>query len=412
MRPTRQTTRRHLIPPLGPTILPTITYDIFQTLDERNMDDCCLPSTAEPVDSSDASESADDSGADDPDREDLLDPNFIWDNGHKIRLLGTLQRQRAAELRPPPWTEAELRQADRIHPDDCLHAHTEFVGPTASYGFTLVDWAGLDARPVLDRTHLVIAVAGGQPQADGPAIIARATAAFESAALLARPRATGALDTFVSISAGVGYCEGATHPTNLRAANVCDALALDYISKHEAIKLLCAFGNGKFPPSRSPRPWSHYLSFPPDLFSAFSPRSSALAASQADTLFDANPSLERLFPGAWTSVTFDLGPQTVTLPQWSFHHIRWLWLAITALGNFDPDKGRHLILWDLGRILRFPAGTTVLLPPILRFSIATIQSGETRYSLTQYAAAPPIWSRWPAATALYSKIPELSYLRT
>ncbi|KAJ7606056.1 hypothetical protein DFH06DRAFT_903820, partial [Mycena polygramma] len=87
---------------------------------------------------------------------------------------------------------------------------------------------------------------------------------------------------------------------------------------------------------------------------------------------------------AWTSWTFDLGPQTVTRPSIFFHHAGWCWTALTALGDFDADLGGHLILWTLGRILRFPAGTTVLLPPLLQYSIGRIRPGETRYSLTQY----------------------------
>jgi hypothetical protein len=139
----------------------------------------------------------------------------------------------------------------------------------------------------------------------------------------------------------------------------------------------------------------------------------ALAVSQTDAIFDADSSLERLFPGPGTTCTFDLGPQTVTAPHSSHHHqVTWWWIAITALGDFDPDTGGHLILWDLGRILRFPPGTTVLLPPLLNFSIAKIRPGETRYSMTQYAAAPPAWSRWPAAIHLFSKLRELLSLRT
>ncbi|KAJ6460705.1 hypothetical protein C8R47DRAFT_993978, partial [Mycena vitilis] len=113
----------------------------------------------------------------------------------------------------------------------------------------------------------------------------------------------------------------------------------------------------------------------------------------------------------WTSATFDLGPQTVTVPQSPPGHVRWCWLAITALGTFDPRLGGHIILWDIGRVLQFPPGATVLIPSLLRFSIARIQPGETRYSLTQYFAAPEGWERWPAATALFSKLKDVSLLR-
>ncbi|KAJ7033978.1 hypothetical protein C8F04DRAFT_957129, partial [Mycena alexandri] len=114
----------------------------------------------------------------------------------------------------------------------------------------------------------------------------------------------------------------------------------------------------------------------------------------------------------WSTVTFDLGPQTVTKPQWLCKAIQWCWLAITALGTFDPKHGGHLIMWDLGRVLEFPPGATVLLPAIMTFSIAKIRPGERRYSFTQYLAAADAWERYPAATALFCKLTDLSSLRT
>jgi hypothetical protein len=148
------------------------------------------------------------------------------------------------------------------------------------------------------------------------------------------------------------------------------------------------------------------------LFEAFSPNSFGLARTLTDALFDANPTLRRPLPGAWTNISFALGPQTVTPPQRLPSTVRWCWIAITALGTFNPQRGGHLILWDIGRVLEFPPGTTVLIPSLLHFSISCIQPGETRYSITQYNAAPESWYRWPAATALFSKLKDLSSLRT
>ncbi|KAJ7178667.1 hypothetical protein C8R43DRAFT_871548, partial [Mycena crocata] len=148
------------------------------------------------------------------------------------------------------------------------------------------------------------------------------------------------------------------------------------------------------------------------LFAAFSPRSFGRAKTHTQAFFRSHPSLNHHFPGVWTNVTFDLGPTTVPSPQLASDKLRWCWLAITALGDFDADKGGFLILWDLGRILRFPAGTTVLLPPLLRYSNSQIRAEESRYSITHYAVAAPGWVSWPTATELFSKLAELSSLRT
>ncbi|KAJ7639477.1 hypothetical protein FB45DRAFT_740792 [Roridomyces roridus] len=66
--------------------------------------------------------------------------------------------------------------------------------------------------------------------------------------------------------------------------------------------------------------------------------------------------------------------------------------SITALGNFDPDRGGHLILWDLKLVIRFPPGATkvcatVLIPSaLIEHSNVSIQQGEIRHSFTQYTA--------------------------
>jgi hypothetical protein len=61
--------------------------------------------------------------------------------------------------------------------------------------------------------------------------------------------------------------------------------------------------------------------------------------------------------------------------------------VVTAGGNFNPDKGGMIVLWELGLIVRFPPGSTVLFTSgdITHFNIP-IQEGETRWSFTQYMA--------------------------
>ncbi|KAJ7021116.1 hypothetical protein C8F04DRAFT_1195797 [Mycena alexandri] len=91
------------------------------------------------------------------------------------------------------------------------------------------------------------------------------------------------------------------------------------------------------------------------------------------------------------------------LANWAFHRIIgfsnftrlhidaanlvWGWCCITAFGIFNPDLGGHLILWDLRLVIRFPPGSTIMIPSaLLRHSNISIQQGETRYSFTQFSA--------------------------
>ncbi|KAK7025306.1 fatty acid synthase alpha subunit Lsd1 [Paramarasmius palmivorus] len=63
------------------------------------------------------------------------------------------------------------------------------------------------------------------------------------------------------------------------------------------------------------------------------------------------------------------------------------WCAVTALGNFNPDHGGQLIMWNVGIIIRFPPGTTILFPSALvTHSNLPVRPGDTRYSLVQYSA--------------------------
>ena len=63
------------------------------------------------------------------------------------------------------------------------------------------------------------------------------------------------------------------------------------------------------------------------------------------------------------------------------------WCCITALGDFDPTKGGHLVLWDLKLVIEFPPGSTVLLPSAaIAHSNTAIDCREMRCSFTQFTA--------------------------
>lgn len=83
-----------------------------------------------------------------------------------------------------------------------------------------------------------------------------------------------------------------------------------------------------------------------------------------------------------------MGPLTSTWPHTDSHNLAFGWCAITALGNFNPDRGGHLILWDLGLVIRFPPGSTILLPSaLLTHSNIPIDANEVRYSIIQYSSS-------------------------
>jgi hypothetical protein len=99
-------------------------------------------------------------------------------------------------------------------------------------------------------------------------------------------------------------------------------------------------------------------------------------------LFKTYPDLQRNFINSvFACATFNFGP--ITCPG----NLPFGWCAITALGNFNPLLGGHLILWDLKIVIEFPPGSTILIPSAsIRHSNIMIRPGESRYSFTQYTA--------------------------
>jgi hypothetical protein len=95
------------------------------------------------------------------------------------------------------------------------------------------------------------------------------------------------------------------------------------------------------------------------------------------------------------SVAFNMGPRVETFRHKDQENFAPGWCAVTALGDFDPTKGGHLVLWELGLIIEFPPGSTILIPSaLISHSNTTIGEGETRMSIAQYAPAGLF--RWTA----------------
>ncbi|KAJ7485479.1 hypothetical protein FB451DRAFT_977196, partial [Mycena latifolia] len=175
---------------------------------------------------------------------------------------------------------------------------------------------------------------------------------------------------FHAKTAGVSMGGGQDEPTKC-FHHILTAAVLAQLFASPPLQRLAGFINGM------------YQSYTPDLHGFFS--------STMELLYQWKPSLPRNFD-ALTSVfaaaTINFGPFTVTRPHLDFSNLAWGWCAVTALGNFNPDLGGHLILWDLKLVIRFPPGTTIFIPSaILRHSNVSIQQGEKRFSFTQFTAA-------------------------
>ncbi len=84
-------------------------------------------------------------------------------------------------------------------------------------------------------------------------------------------------------------------------------------------------------------------------------------------------------------MAFNFGPKVQTIPHQDLLNLPYGWCAIHALGDFDPQAGGHIILWELKLIIEFPPGALLLIPSAtITHSNLPVREGERRASITQY----------------------------
>ncbi|KAJ7715175.1 hypothetical protein DFH07DRAFT_686904, partial [Mycena maculata] len=92
----------------------------------------------------------------------------------------------------------------------------------------------------------------------------------------------------------------------------------------------------------------------------------------------------------FSAATFELGGPHIRAPTSGLpdRYQPNTWSILTALGVYGALHGGHIILWDFGLVVSFPAGSSILIPAgIIRYSFVKVREGECRYCLTQWAGA-------------------------
>jgi hypothetical protein len=99
-------------------------------------------------------------------------------------------------------------------------------------------------------------------------------------------------------------------------------------------------------------------------------------------------SLQQTFKGSmFAATTYNLGPRTACFKHKDHANLAFGMCSITALGDFDPKKSGHLILWECGLVIEFPPGASILIPSAtITHSNVEVSTNERRYSFTQYTA--------------------------
>ncbi|KAJ7152149.1 hypothetical protein C8R43DRAFT_886407 [Mycena crocata] len=228
-------------------------------------------------------------------------------------------------------------------------------------------------RPLIDSKNRLFALLAGCPSPNDQGDDTYQDTIDEVTDLFAKhgPSAsgTGRRGPFVAVSTGVSFGGGQQRPGNLRNNKINSAICKDLLA-NLALRRIIGFTNG--------------------MFQTYAPALHSFYLQQLRLLWLSAAYLVPLLPQILTvfaACTFNFGPNTVTLPHVDAANLAWGWCCITALGNFDPSLGGHLILWDLKLVIRFPPGSTIMIPSaLLRHSNVAVQQGERRYSFTQFTA--------------------------
>ncbi|KAJ8489236.1 hypothetical protein ONZ45_g13658 [Pleurotus djamor] len=239
-------------------------------------------------------------------------------------------------------------------------------------GFEYIDWDGVSGIYMLDRNDRII-VCGGSPKAtsEWEQVSIDAVNAIKEARERCRFTAgdqSHRRGKFPAMARGILYGNGLFIPSNIGPNTLYRREAMDTLLENEALKRIAGFQSC--------------------LLDAYAPEQGKYYRVNLSALMERDPRLRKNFDNSsFAAITVNFGPRTVSVPHVDHANLATGMCALTALGDFDPDEGGQLVLWDLKIIIRFPPGSTLLFPSaLIKHSNIPIQDQEQRYSVTQYSS--------------------------
>ncbi|KAF9521457.1 hypothetical protein CPB83DRAFT_872210 [Crepidotus variabilis] len=225
--------------------------------------------------------------------------------------------------------------------------------------------------PIVDKNGVCIGLLAGRPgDPDWPKLQLKGADSLEKARTKCRVSEACSdhrRGQFTTLRTGFSHGGGQTQPRNL-ANNVTNQCIIDDLNSQDVFQRIAGFMSSVFERQF------------PELHEYYVEKLSALQSN--------DPSLEKPFSNSvFSSTTYNLGPWTECLPHVDFANLAFGLCGITALGSFEHKEGGHLILWELGLVIEFPPGSTILIPSaIINHSNVAIAEKERRYSFTGYSA--------------------------
>ncbi|KAJ7797579.1 hypothetical protein B0H14DRAFT_2389622 [Mycena olivaceomarginata] len=236
---------------------------------------------------------------------------------------------------------------------------------------------------ILDADGRIVAILLGRPEGDDWDEVVR-----EMERLMAGVRRRGVQrgvfkrqdrrhrrGNFYILKAGLTKGPGSKKPGNLAHSKAYRKLLRPLLSSH-AIRRIAGFQSSGL---------ARYL---PKLYQYYS--------ATLGGILDQQRELEMPFPNSvFPTTTFNLGPDVVTAEHLDMLNNPHGMCGVTSSGRYDHKVGGHIYLEQMKLVCEFPSGSTVLLlSGTCVHGNTPIQKGETRYSMTQYAAGALF--RWAA----------------
>ncbi|KAJ3753400.1 hypothetical protein EV360DRAFT_53524 [Lentinula raphanica] len=243
------------------------------------------------------------------------------------------------------------------------------------HGFELLEWDGETPAALVDAQDRVVAALGGVPGGsageDWKSVADDASAALEQcyvASTFTKAQTHGRRGDFASRTVGFGYGNGRSKPQNFRVRGKVNQAAMSSLVEERSFRRICLYQGS--------------------IFNAFNHKCYKECMKMKADLLQKQPELRTCLPHSpFAALTVNLSPQSWSPPHMDADNWVSSWCADTALGHFNPDKGGQLVLWDLGLVIRFPPGSTILFPSaLITHSTLPIQADETRYAILQYSS--------------------------
>ncbi|KAJ3833104.1 hypothetical protein EV361DRAFT_956292 [Lentinula raphanica] len=229
---------------------------------------------------------------------------------------------------------------------------------------------------LLDTKDRIVAVLGGVPPASAglgwDENTAKLTAAMEACykgSKFSKKQLGGRRGQFASRTVGYGYGNGRRLPLNYKVSGKANQAAVQELLEDQAVRRVMGFTNS--------------------LFNAFAHKIYKEYQDTNTQLLSHHPHLRSNFPEktVFAALTLNLGPRSFSPPHMDADNCAGGWCTDTPAGNYDPDKGGQLVLWDMGLVVRFPPGSSILFPSaLITHSTLPIQEHETRYAFLQYSS--------------------------